>query len=66
MLKVEVNAKSGPKAGMWELSGTPFSPWGKSAAYVKAFVLAVLLQGLYDVRITENGKIIWENGFWYA
>lgn len=51
---------------MWELSGTPFSPWGKSAAYVKAFVLAVLLQGLYDVRITENGKIIWENGFWYA
>jgi hypothetical protein len=65
MIQVEVRAMDGPKKGIWQFH-SKFESWAKPAAYLQAFVMWMMLHGLYNVRVTEAGTTIWYDGFWYV
>lgn len=64
MIQIQTRAITGPKQNEWTVDAE-YGQLGWPLAQVRAFVLWMLLVGLFRVRIVEDGIVVWEDGFWY-
>lgn len=61
---VETSPAAGPQKGVWTTSAS-FASYAKAAAYSYGYFQWFFLAGLFNVRIVENGTVLFQDGVFY-